>query len=341
MIVLTSSHRRLRGIAAAGLLLFAAVPAAAWAGGSTAVQTPPPVAAGHVWVAAAVAVVALLLLTLVLCGFSLARVGRLFIGKDLRASTSKTQAAAWTFAICFALLVLLAGHLLYDDFDPGWRTFLDQGLNSDYLWLLGIPAAGLVGAKTITETKVAADPAAKQAKPATADDSLATRLAELSGDDSGQPAIADLQYLVFNVITLLYFLSAFLEHPERGLPTLPDSLIALTGVSAAAYLGTKAATRTAAATIVSVRPSRVALRQAPVDLVISGSGFLPAGVPGPPGVTLDGVDLPVAPNPGDTRIVATVPAQSGLSVTAPARLDLVVYTPAGTPSAASPIDVEP
>ncbi len=226
--------------------------------------------------------------------------GKLVLGADNRASTSKFQATAWTYALLFALVTLLVGHLLYADFDAGWDAFLDDGLNTDYLWLLGIPSAGLVGAKAITQSKAQANPAAKPMKPAAdpaaeaepaegerADpaatrsvvDRLLTRTRELASDDNDddpQPALGDLQYLVFNAVAIAFFLSAFLGHVELGLPSLPDTLIALTGVSAASYLSTKAVRNAAPPVIVSVRPSRVVLGAAPRPLDVAGSGFLGA-----------------------------------------------------------------
>jgi hypothetical protein len=292
-----------------------------------------PIAGGHVWVAAVIAVAVLVLATLVLCGFSLEIARKLVLGADNRGSTSKFQAAAWTYAICFALLTLLVGHLLYADFDSGWNEFLDEGLNADYLWLLGIPSAGLVGAKTITQTKAAGVPDAK--RPKTADSDLLSRIRELASDDNDDdpsPALADLQYLVFNAIALAFFLGAFLAHVEEGLPTLPDSLLGLLGVSAASYLATKAATQSAAPTITSVRPRVVMLGPAATELVVSGTGFIPPGASGGPTVMLGGVDLPVAAGATATQLTATVPATAAAQGLTAGTLDLVVLTPAGTPS---------
>jgi hypothetical protein len=296
----------------------------------------PPVDGAHVWVAAIAAVVALALATLLLCGFSPTIIRKLVIGEDERASTSKFQAAAWTYAISFALLTLFFGQAFYADFDPGWNIFLDSGLNSDYLWLLGIPSVGLAGAKVITQTKAADDPAAKPPKtiPTT---SLMTRVRELGTDDNDadpQPALADLQYLIFNAIALLYFLGAFLSHVEAGLPSLPDSLIALTGVSAASYLATKAAAKSAAPAIVSVQPRTVRLGPNATPLVISGTGFIPPSIAGTPTVMLGGVNLAVDPGATATQITANIPTAANAATTGlkAGTLDLVVLTPVGTPS---------
>jgi hypothetical protein len=303
---------------------------------------PDPVVGGHVWLASGISIVILLFATWALYGFDRAVLLRLVIGADNRASTSKFQATAWTYAILFALVTLIVGHLIYADFDPGWDTFLDEGLNSDYLWLLGIPSVGLVGAKAITLSKVEGNPEAKPSKPDDAPTGLLTRTRELASNDDDknpQPALGDLQYLVFNAVAVAYFLSAFLAHVERGLPSLPDTLIALTGVSAASYLSAKRVAKAAAPVIVSVRPSRVVLGPAPTPLTVSGSGFLGAtGKSGTPGATLGGVELNVA-DPSAERLIATVPANATAKGLVAGQHPLVVYTPGGQPSQPTTIEV--
>jgi hypothetical protein len=54
------------------------------------------------------------------------------------------------------------------------------------VWLLGIPSAGLVGAKAITQTQATGDPDAKLSKTSP-DKSLLTRMRELGSDDSDEP----------------------------------------------------------------------------------------------------------------------------------------------------------
>ncbi len=299
-----------------------------------------PVLGGHVLIASAIAIVLLLVATWALYGLDVAIVRKLVIGADNRASTSKFQATAWTYALLFALLTLLLGHLFYADFDPGWDKFLEDGLNSDYLWLLGIPSVGLVGAKAITQSKVQANPDAKPTKPddKQPDDKqpdektkpttgLLVRTRELASNDDDadpQPALGDLQYLVFNAIAVAYFLSAFLGHVEDGLPSLPDTLIALTVVSAASVRG-----------------------DTETRLEVSGTGFLGAtGKAGSPMATLGGAELDVegtATAESVTAIVPTATEASDLGLLDPeikvAKLDLVVYTPAGQPSEPTTLDV--
>jgi hypothetical protein len=155
-------------------------------------------------------------------------------------------------------------------------------------------------------------------------------------DSDPSPALGDLQYVVFNTIAVLYFLGAFLGHIERGLPTLPGSLIALTGVSAASYLASKTATQSAAPTVISAVPSTVVLGSAPTPVTVSGTGFIPDGIQGTPSVTIGGIPLqPAAGNIASaTQITADVPttadaARVGLTA---GTYNVVVVTPVGTPS---------
>jgi hypothetical protein len=318
-----------------------------------AMASPMAVQAGHVWVASWIAIAVLVVATFALCGFKLKVVAKLVLGKDNRASTSKFQAVVWTFAICFALLTLFFGHLVYGGF--GWETFLHDGLNSDYLWLLGIPATGLVGAKAITQSQLQSNPAAKITKPASVNASadakkkvsnadkvrtvagiVGTGVRELVSNDDDEnpsPALGDLQYVIFNAIAVLYFLTAFLGHVENGLPTIPATLIALTGVSAGSYLASKATAQTAAPTILSAVPSRIVLGTT-TKITVSGAGFMPAGVDGDPALTIAGVNFDLDGEPSDSRLVAHVPdvADATERGVENGTHNLVVVSSAGAPS---------
>ena len=62
--------------------------------------------------------------------------------------------------------------------------------------------------------------------------------------DDGTTDIGDFQYVVFNLITAAVFVGAFLRIDPQGLPTIPDTLLGLTSVSAALYVSKKAAGHT-------------------------------------------------------------------------------------------------
>jgi hypothetical protein len=61
----------------------------------------------------------------------------------------------------------------------------------------------------------------------------------LVANDSGQPDLLDFQYFGFTLILLAYFFTRFLGNEALGLPELPDTLVALSGVSTTGYLGKK------------------------------------------------------------------------------------------------------
>jgi hypothetical protein len=177
----------------------------------------------------------------------------LAVGKDKRVSTSKLQVVFWTYAILFALFALLFGYVISQIADAanwhaakdlkatlgkGFDGFIKHGLDGTYLLLLGFPLTAAISAKGITASKVANGTVVKDEKDPS-DPAQTTALQEAVGDDKGSPDIGDFQYLLFNLLALLYFLTQFLAHPAKGLPNLPDTLVGLTGVAAAAYVSKK------------------------------------------------------------------------------------------------------
>jgi hypothetical protein len=66
-----------------------------------------------------------------------------------------------------------------------------------------------------------------------------TGVAELLTGDDGTVAWADLQYVVFTLITLVNFVALFLARPTDGLPSVPAALLTLMGVSATTYAANK------------------------------------------------------------------------------------------------------
>jgi hypothetical protein len=177
------------------------------------------------------------------------------IGQDGRASTSKTQVALWTGAVVWALvdLLLLArayprGTLFTGAVTTNWRP--------EYLVLLGLPVAAATTAKAVVATANSGrgpldSTSAAQAQSLGLDrvyvrDSvpekargILTGVAELLTGDDGAVAWADLQYVVFTLITLTYFAAQFLTRPADGLPPVPAALLTLMGVSAGAYTANK------------------------------------------------------------------------------------------------------
>lgn len=151
-------------------------------------------------------------------------------GKDGRWSTSKTNAVLWTYAVWFVFITIL----LHTD-----GKGLDHAiLKQQYLVLMGFPVAAAVIAKGITQSKVETG-AIVTKEPDGAETSMLAGIGQLVTNDDGRPDLLDFQYLGFNLLLLAYFFTRFLGHQKFGLPDLPESLVALTGVSAAGYVGKK------------------------------------------------------------------------------------------------------
>lgn len=231
------------------------------------------------------------------------------LGEDGRTSTSKTFILLWTLLVAWALVALLiAGELAaahacitsgpaagavkrcHGDevalMQLGWTHFVHAGLTGGYLVLLGVPAAAAVAAKGITQAQAQSSTAVKTVKRSRRRgwlSGLIARMAEIFSADDGSTDIADFQYLIFNLITAVYFVSEFLRPNGSGLPTIPDTLLGLTSVSAGLYVGKKAVTRSQPS-VTSVFPG----------ILQDGQPFTIIGT----GLTVD----PAAPTTGLARV---------------------------------------
>ncbi|MFB9239403.1 IPT/TIG domain-containing protein [Plantactinospora siamensis] len=245
----------------------------------------------------------------------------LVVGADGRASTSKLQAALWTYAVLFVLvyMVVLGRTPLAPTsggrYGDAFAAFLAAGFRPEYVALLGLPVAGAVAAQGITTGKVVSQQLLKA--PPTARPGVARGLAETVSNDAGETDLLDLQYFGFNAIALLYFFVSFATtsavDPGRGLPTIPATLLALSGVSTTAYLVKKQLESGLAPVITAVTPMRVVLG---VDrrIVIGGDGFLAEGRPVNSAfnqVLLDGRPLPTDENSWSrSTVTAVLPAET-------------------------------
>jgi len=173
------------------------------------------------------------------------------MGQDGRASTSKTQVALWTGAVVWALIDLLllarshqGGSLFTGAVTTNWRP--------EYLVLLGLPVAAATTAKAVVASAnsgrgpVSSQPQSPGSGRTYVRGSvpdgvrgILTGVAELITGDDGAVAWADLQYVVFTLITLTYFAAQFLARPADGLPPVPAALLTLIGVSASTYTANK------------------------------------------------------------------------------------------------------
>ena len=173
------------------------------------------------------------------------------IGQDGRASTSKTQVALWTAALVWALVDLL---LLARAYHSGtlFTNAVTSNWHPEYLVLLGLPVAAATAAKAAVAGANSGQGPANSADVAAGASGVYVRdpvregvwgflagVAELFTGDDDAVAWADLQYVVFTLITLAYFASQFLARPTAGLPPVPAALLTLMGVSATGYAANK------------------------------------------------------------------------------------------------------
>jgi hypothetical protein len=160
----------------------------------------------------------------------------LYLGDDGRTSTSKLQLLIWTYAILWAMATVFIAAAL------GEEAGLDSLLGAEderwapYLVLLGGPFAAYVLAKGITSAAAGGAGTPTESKPG-----LTSRANEVVTNEQGETDIVDLQYFLFNLLALSYFLIRFISEVHAGLPELPSILVALTGASAATYVGKKLA----------------------------------------------------------------------------------------------------
>ncbi len=190
-------------------------------------------------------------------------------------------------------LLLLAraypvGNLFTNAVTKNWRP--------EYLVLLGLPVAAATTAKAVVAgSNSGHGPIAASSSSAMADSlnldriyvrdpvpsgvwGLVAGVAELLTGDDGAVAWADLQYVVFTTITLVYFAIQLLARPADGLPPVPAALLTLMGVSATAYAANKIV-NTQAAVVPSGADS--ALEEAISAPMSQGLGRKPRGTSAP------------------------------------------------------------
>jgi hypothetical protein len=237
----------------------------------------------------------------------------LIAGTDGRWSTSKTSNVLWVFAVAWAFIAIIlhsAGSNLGHALD----------LKNEYLIVLGIPTGTAVLAKAVTKGNV--DSGKVTTKSASGPETnVANGLGQLVGTDSGSIDLLDLQYFTFNLVLLGFFFLTFLHAQEQGLPSLPQTLFALSGVSAAGYVAKKTQEEDIDPSIESIAPhpgrAKAKVTIYGSRLVVPASGALGAP-PVAPTVTVDGVVAAVdAPSPTATLtepVVVTIPPTASVGV---------------------------
>ncbi len=172
--------------------------------------------------------------------------GAILAGVDHRTSTSKTVVLAWTLAVAFGLLSLVVSAMLGDH--APWDLQVDRGLQGEYLILLGGPLAAAVLARyaTTTQAETKFDGPIGGAGPA-----------QLLTNDHGDVDLGDFQYVLFNVIGLVFFLGDFIGDLSHGFPDLPSILTGLMLTSTGGYAAKKLLAQ-GAPTLISVLPAAAA-----------------------------------------------------------------------------------
>ena len=155
---------------------------------------------------------------------------KVMIGADNRVSSSKTIAAVWTFVVAVALGALVYADLLGHHHplqvtDAGGRV-------GQYALLFGGPLGAAILSKAIVTKQVSETTSAKTRAESPA-------LSDLVANDSGETDLGDLQYVLFNIVALVFVVGTILHEPANGLPHIPDVLLGLTSASAAGYVGKK------------------------------------------------------------------------------------------------------
>lgn len=273
---------------------------------------------------------ALAALALVLIWWIVPGTKQLVVGKDGRWSTSKFQAVAWTLVVVFALFSLFVAYVIVQVGDLfNWASverlqhplgdslngFLEGGLDGTYLVLLGLPLGTAVASKAITLNKIANG---TQVKPPKDPADSTGAMQELVGDDNGETDLGDFQYLLFNLLAMGYFLVQFVAHPSAGLPSLPDTLIGLTGVSAAAYVSKKGIYKEPPILLgvfpPSGKPGETIQVYGQKLVTVPDTGMIAGAAPAGPAVpalgavvVIGGVSAPVVGVPTAERVEATVP----------------------------------
>jgi hypothetical protein len=146
--------------------------------------------------------------------------------------------------------------------------------------------------------------------------SFLSYIGDLVNNDSGQPDIVDFQYLTFNLVAATYFFINFINH--NALPGIPDTLVALTGASAATYVTNKA--------LLKQKPILTGVAPASAkpgdEITLRGTNL--AG----PGTNPDGTAAVTEVKFDTTSVAPTLANDKGVTVAVPSDVD--GYT-AGTP----------
>lgn len=220
-------------------------------------------------------------------------------GEDHRASTSKFQVFLWTGAVLFAYVAVLAVRW------KAGQTDTLPDIPEGVLAALGISSGTAVAAQAITANAVGSGSSVKL--PSARDRGLAP----IFQNDADQPDIGKIQLVAWTFIAIGVFLAGVLRIVSSGstdasLPDIDPTLMVLTGLGSATYLGRKLVTTTTP-TIASVSRSSLSLVEGDSRLVtIQGANF--GATQGGSQVLIDGTALQERPGSwSDSEITFAVP----------------------------------
>jgi hypothetical protein len=220
-------------------------------------------------------------------------------GEDGRASTSKFQVFLWTGAVLFAYVAVLAVRW------KAGQTDTLPDIPEGVLAALGISSGTAVAAQAITANAVGSG---STVKPPLARN---RGLAPIFQNDADQPDIGKIQLIAWTFIAVGVFLAGALRIVSAGstdasLPDIDPTLMVLTGLGSATYLGRKLVTTTTP-TIASVSLSFLSLVDSEPRLItIQGANF--GATQGGSQVLIDGTALQERPESwSDSEITFAVP----------------------------------
>lgn len=259
------------------------------------------------------------------------------IGKDGRFSTSATQALMWTVAIAYVLGFVVIAHAWGAESAPVPDKPFEH-LDLPYLLLLGGPFAAAGLARFSTARKIEDGEEQKVG-------SAEARIADVVTDDDGRASLVDLQFFVFNLVALAFFIGKFADKSTQ-LPEMPLELVGLTSLAALTYTGTKIAERNAPIVTSVTRRNGDGPVRVGDEVVVNGANFLP------PGARRDEqqVSLRVRFGKRDVRVVADAAAAinpvtssrivvSVPSDVTPGDVNVSVVTAAGIESGTFPVKI--
>jgi hypothetical protein len=173
----------------------------------------------------------MLLIAFVVLGLISVLVIDVVVGADKRLSTSKTVAAVWTYFVASSLLGFVLAK--FAGFPQALETMIHSGLAGQYAVLIGGPLGAAIAAKGIVSNQVGKSSSAK-----TSGEGLSA--GQLVQNDSEETDLGDFQYILFNVVAMVFFIGSIIQSPTHGFPRVPDILLGLTSVAAAGYVAKKA-----------------------------------------------------------------------------------------------------